>query len=464
MPSCMCPSLNPPGGLSPRNVPQFITLTLDDAITADNHPIIMQAMGNNEEFKNPNGCPVPATFFISTMYTDYALLQKTYNQGNEIAVHTMNHVGDPSVEEIEGSYLAVNAWGGVPKSEILGFRTPFLNYTTKTFERLRGLGTMLYDSSMTQNGANEYWPYTLDNGPASTCQTGTCDPGMKIPGLWEIPISNLRNEDGTDNSSLDPSPLPGTPQNGSVPDLTKPTRGEVVKLWQDNFNRHYNGNRAPFGVYLHVLWIARDRENRIAALREFIQWTLRNPDVYWVTNQQLLGWINNPTDIAGSRTNPALGCRTKPTGSNICDGVSNVAPEQCVWNDANVISGYYAFNTCFGCPSRPPNVTEPGPVPSKTSSRCFVPDQGCGNQAWDPVGCRCVDVSRLAGGVSLQLNLKAPSPIPSLIGRVGNTSTGGEGGNGASGQGKTSDADAVAVKMATSAVVVLMSLILALLL
>jgi hypothetical protein len=32
LPNCLCPSLTPPGGLAPKDVPQFVTITFDDSI------------------------------------------------------------------------------------------------------------------------------------------------------------------------------------------------------------------------------------------------------------------------------------------------------------------------------------------------------------------------------------------------------------------------------------------------
>ncbi|KAL1926048.1 hypothetical protein VTP01DRAFT_7141 [Rhizomucor pusillus] len=34
LPSCLCASQSPPGGLSPKDVPQFVTITFDDSIQA----------------------------------------------------------------------------------------------------------------------------------------------------------------------------------------------------------------------------------------------------------------------------------------------------------------------------------------------------------------------------------------------------------------------------------------------
>lgn len=35
LPSCLCPSLTPPNGLQPKDVPQFVTITFDDSVQAE---------------------------------------------------------------------------------------------------------------------------------------------------------------------------------------------------------------------------------------------------------------------------------------------------------------------------------------------------------------------------------------------------------------------------------------------
>lgn len=91
-PACVCPSVNPPKGMDPKTVPQFFTLTFDDAIQAPTVPVAAALMSPH---RNPNGCPIKATWFAQTLYSDYSLIQQWYAAGNEVADHTMNHLGTP---------------------------------------------------------------------------------------------------------------------------------------------------------------------------------------------------------------------------------------------------------------------------------------------------------------------------------------------------------------------------------
>lgn len=108
----------------------------------------------------------------------------------------MTHVGDASQEEINGNIAALNAFSGIPLSDIIGFRSPYLNYSATTFQRLRN-AQFTYDSSVSaaskvsDPNTDAFWPYTLDNGLANDCLSGAagvCKGEPKIPGLWEIPM------------------------------------------------------------------------------------------------------------------------------------------------------------------------------------------------------------------------------------------------------------------------------------
>ncbi|KAJ3299272.1 hypothetical protein HK104_009488 [Borealophlyctis nickersoniae] len=233
----------------------------------------------------------------------------------------MTHQGTPSTQEILGAYEALNTFAGIPKQQITGFRHPFLLYNDESLANIQSTRLFQYDSSMPLSYLQAgYWPYTLDNGPVATCTAGTCSPQFRFPGLWEIPLYSLVNEDGTENATMDPDPVPG----GAV---GIPTKDEIVRVLKHNFLTHYNGGRLPFGIYLHAA-IAVTQPQRVTALREFAGWIVGSGyrDVYWVTNQQLLKWMANPTDVDGSLKNPALDCLMPATAQGnkeICDGVDN---------------------------------------------------------------------------------------------------------------------------------------------
>ena len=59
-PDCVCASLAPPGGLTPAETPQIITITHDDAVNPLSNKVVKAVI---DKHTNPNGCNVPATWF-----------------------------------------------------------------------------------------------------------------------------------------------------------------------------------------------------------------------------------------------------------------------------------------------------------------------------------------------------------------------------------------------------------------
>lgn len=55
-----CPK--PPGSLALQRIPQFVTVTWDDAITSQSYGIVQQILGG---LKQRNGCPIPSTYFVT---------------------------------------------------------------------------------------------------------------------------------------------------------------------------------------------------------------------------------------------------------------------------------------------------------------------------------------------------------------------------------------------------------------
>ncbi|KAJ7501519.1 hypothetical protein B0H11DRAFT_2224402 [Mycena galericulata] len=68
--------------------------------------------------------------------------------GNEIAHHTITHVGDLPNNEISGNLIALNSVAGIPLASIHGFCAPYLNYSIKTAKLLHA-AHFTHDSSST---------------------------------------------------------------------------------------------------------------------------------------------------------------------------------------------------------------------------------------------------------------------------------------------------------------------------
>lgn len=76
------------GGLPAHQIPQIVLLTFDDAVNDINKEIYFDIFGRGR--RNPNGCPITATFYVSHEWTDYSQVQNLYADGHEMASHTVS--------------------------------------------------------------------------------------------------------------------------------------------------------------------------------------------------------------------------------------------------------------------------------------------------------------------------------------------------------------------------------------
>jgi len=229
----------PPAGLLPEQVPQFIVFGSDDngfsglegsGATGGLHFLTELFSGQ----RNPGGNGNPLTFdasaphysfYVNTYYITPAATEKNaYDNaemedplyvrrawkeamanGHEIGAHTHSHphgkefnrrqwqkeiqicidiLGRPYAEDDVRKKTGL----GIDRGRLPGFRTPFLEYSDDTLTAVQQMG-FLYDCSLEegtqpdQDGGNFLWPYRLDHGsPGNVPLIG------RHRGLWEIPV------------------------------------------------------------------------------------------------------------------------------------------------------------------------------------------------------------------------------------------------------------------------------------
>jgi peptidoglycan/xylan/chitin deacetylase (PgdA/CDA1 family) len=317
LPTCKCATLEPPI----ENPPQFILIQFDDSIQSS---LLPQARALFANRRNPNGCPATATWYTQVLYSDPFLATEWVAQGNEIGDHSVTH-SPPfagSYEEIEGMRRWAREFAGVHK--VTGMRYPFRNYSKDSIEMLARLG-FEYDSSFST--VQRMWPFTMDHGMVLECWNSQsfCGQSVNAPGLWEIPMVNTQGPQGlhlmdiyNDYSITNPIP----PE-------------QVTSTLLTNFNEHYNGNRAPFGIFTHPVWLGPaiagaipDGSQKLAAVNRFLDQAMRNPNVWIVTGQQLIQYMRNPVPASQLGSQSYMQCTESPP-TNICNGVSQTGVQQC---------------------------------------------------------------------------------------------------------------------------------------
>ncbi|KZT27524.1 hypothetical protein NEOLEDRAFT_1130497 [Neolentinus lepideus HHB14362 ss-1] len=397
LPNCNCASTSPPGGLNPSEVPQFIVFTADDAIQSYTLDAVNQFLAQR---KNPNGCTPKMTYFTSLNYTNYTLVTDWYVAGNEIADHTMTHVGTPPEDEINGNLIALNALAGIPLSAIKGFRAPFLNYSVDTL-KLLAQAQFTYDSSsaasipVTDPGTDAFWPYTLDNGMANDCLSveGSCKGQPKLPGFWEIPMYAFFDDRGVAGPHLMDPWLDTANGASTVNDSA------TLEYMKSTFTAHYNGNRQPIGLYTHPIHLSTTypgvdvSNSTINMINAFLDWAQEQQNVWIVSNEQLLDWVQHAVPVSQLDSVSSLKCQTPQVDSSkkICNGIpqnENGLLSHCSFSD-------FPFYTCYGCPEVEPTPSNPNPaqqVPDGQQARFRLPTN-CSTPFWDPIQGQCLCTS-----------------------------------------------------------------------
>lgn len=394
LPNCNCASTSPPGGLSPSDVPMFVVFTADDAVQSYTLDAVNQFLAHRQ---NPNGCQPKMTYYVSLNFTNYTLVTDWFVAGNEIADHTMTHVGTPPVDEVNGNLIALNALAGIPLKSIVGFRAPFLNYSVDTLKMLAASG-FTYESSsaaaipVTDPGTDAYWPYTLDNGMANDCLEvdGSCKGQPVLPGFWEFPMYATFDSRGTNGIHLMDPWLDNPNGETSINDTA------TLEYMKDTFTAHYNGNRQPFGLYTHPVHLSttypgvNPSNSTINMINQFLDWAQEQQNVWIVSNAQLLSWMQNPKPIANLDQVDALKCSTPQidASTKICSGIPQ--------NEDGLLSlcGFsdFPFYTCYGCPEVEPSVDNPNPnqqVADGQQERFRLPTN-CSTPFWDPIAGKCL--------------------------------------------------------------------------
>ncbi|KAK2582761.1 hypothetical protein KPH14_005028 [Odynerus spinipes] len=330
LPDCSCGGSDIPGGIPAEKTPQIVLLTFDDAVNDLNKPLYGDLFENGR--KNPNGCPITATFYVSHEWTDYSQVQNLYADGHEMASHTVSHsFGEQFSQrkwsrEVAGQREILSAYGGVKLEDVRGMRAPFLSVGGNNMFKMLWDTNFTYDSSMPiYENRPPSWPYTLDYKLFHDCMIPPC-PTRSYPGLWEVPMVMWQDLNGGRCSMGDACSNP-------------PTADGVYKMLIKNFERHYTTNRAPFGLFYHAAWFtqAHHKEGFIS----FLDTIVAMDDVWVVTNWQAIQWIRNPTPLA-------LMGNFEPFGCNYADRPKKCNnPKVCnLWHK----SGVRYMKTCQACP------------------------------------------------------------------------------------------------------------------
>ena len=293
---CQCPSRRLGTGMALADIPQFVMLTFDDAVNLPVETVLGNLFPDfptrpSSSKKTPivnkaNSCPVRATFFVSHGETDYAMVNRLWKQGHEVAGHSVTHgyghaagiKDQPALRwaaEITAGRDLISTLGYVDPMDIRGFRAPNLQPGGQPMYDVMVETNMTYDSS--QVSQSPVWPFRMDYALPS-CWVPPCHEHA-MTNMWQVPLVQMVGFDGKRCSMIDGCNLGESPK-------------EVIKTLMGNYKR-FAAARVPFPLFLHAPSLQKSQQ-LAQGFRAFLAILARKPEVHFATVSEVLGWIQKP--------------------------------------------------------------------------------------------------------------------------------------------------------------------------
>merc|ERR1711884_800508 len=253
----------------------------------------------NRQRKNPNGCDIKSTYFVSHKYSNYSSDQELHYHGHEIAAHSITHNDDEGfwtdasvndwAKEMAGARLIIDKFANITDNSVLGLRAPYLRVGGNNQFTMMEEQAFLYDSSITAPLQNPpLWPYTMYFRMPHRCHGDLQKCPTRSHAVWEMVMNELdRREDPTVDEDL-----PGCAMVDSCSNIL--TGDQFYNFLTHNFYRHFDQNRAPLGLFFHSSWLKNNPEFLDAFLYWIDEVLDKHKDTYFITMTQVVQWIQEP--------------------------------------------------------------------------------------------------------------------------------------------------------------------------
>ncbi|XP_037779628.1 chitin deacetylase 1-like [Penaeus monodon] len=358
LPDCFCSAdgTQIPGNLGLNQTPQMITITFSGAINEGNIDLYQEIF--NENNKNANGCQIKGTFFVSHRYTNYSAVQELHRKGHEIAVFSISNRAEASywtdgtyddwLTEMAGARLIIERFANITDNSIIGVRAPYLRVGGNTQFEMMTDQLFIYDASITAPlDRVPLWPYTLYFRMPHKCHGNAQNCPSRSHPVWEMVVNELdRREDLMHDEKLSGCHFVDSCTNIREAD-------QFEKLLHNNFNRHYNTNRAPLGLHFTAAWFKRNKEFKNVLLK-FINEKRAQNDVYFVTLLQVIQWMQNPTEVTAIRDFADWKEKCDVKGQPYCS-----LPNSCPLRTHELRNEELNLYTCMECPRNYPWLLDP---------------------------------------------------------------------------------------------------------
>jgi len=363
LPDCFCSAdgTNAPGveggKLEISNIPMMITLTFNGAVNVDN--VVLYDRLFHDERLNPNGCTAKATYFVSHKYTNYSAVQELHRKGHEIGVFSITNDEDPKywtegsyddwLGEMAGARLIIERFANITDGTVIGMRAPYLRTGGNEQFSMMTDQFFAYDSSISAPlGRVPLWPYTLHHRMPHKCHgnAGNC-PSRSHP-IWELPINELDRRDDPDFDE----DLTGCHLVSSCANIYH--KDQFRRLLQHNFERHYGSNKAPISLSFDPSWLISNKgfTEVLDGWMDHILTTYN--DVYFVTELQVMQWMQNPTGTQALRDFQEWKEKCSVKGQPFCS-----LPNPCPLTTRELPGETLRLHTCVECPANYPWIQDP---------------------------------------------------------------------------------------------------------
>jgi len=327
----LAPSFDPPLSVERSARPQFVLLSFDDndRISGAMDWVLESLSAHSDR----RGDAVRFSFMVMGKALERggwdsaeslaSIYRAARGAGHEIGNHSYDHLqNDLRVDDfttVDGVQLSLDDWTEqlqethsailgkceLSASDVVGWRTPRIEYTDETIRAVYESG-YLYDSSLTiaagTDGSTDVtWPYTLDDGQAPT----TCDInpfGARVgsyPGLWELPINMLKRRGKGDCMGVDYNAFHSLEADMSGAEFTDMLLHNLaLRLAGNRAPLHAVGHSALFNPHFDNLarWPTKTTfEERRAAFEDFVSEAVKIPEVRFVTQHELVTWLQTHT-------------------------------------------------------------------------------------------------------------------------------------------------------------------------
>ena len=298
-PDCFCCREELDMPFAHKQLPQIVFFTFDDAVTGQVARFYKQLFDSSR--KNPNGCPISMTLFVSHSNTKYDLVREFYEKGMEIASHSVTHSAMNNTNfyaEAKTQKENLAKLAKIPIEDIKGWRSPFLKPAGDLQpDTLHKLG-YIYDATLTFSKRSfrekPPSPFTLDFGWPYECQVRPC-PRSKHPGFWEVPVVSLMDfKHEYDCVYVD----------GCI--NAPPDEDAAYKFLWDNFYNYHSNSKIPFGINMHPSWFYYP--DRLKAMDRFIRELVKMDDVYIVSVGKMIEWLKDPVPLSELKTYKPWSC------------------------------------------------------------------------------------------------------------------------------------------------------------